>query len=107
MLWLGKKWLTISYPLSDLTKIDSTSIALPVVLNMGEMYQSILENLCPLGTRANESIDDLIPRFALLNSKRREMTQLESLVREEKQFNRRIDLNQTLQKLKNEITKLQ
>ncbi|SEH05230.1 DUF4391 domain-containing protein [Candidatus Venteria ishoeyi] len=100
------KWVLSSYFLSDWVKEDGPSTELPVVLNMGTLYQSLLTSISPLPFRQGEKLDDLVSRVDLLRVKEREAEKVESRIKKEKQFNRRVELNRTLNALKQEIEQL-
>ena len=100
------KWVVSSYFLSDWMKEDGSAIELPVVLNMGALYQSLLTSLSPLPFRQGEKLGDLVSRVDLLRVKEREAEKVESRIKKEKQFNRRVELNRTLNALNQEIENL-
>ncbi len=76
---------------------------LPVVLNMAALYHFFLKAIIPLPFRQGEKLDDLVSRVDLLRVKERESEKVESRIKKEKQFNRRVELNRTLNALKQEI----
>lgn len=88
-------------------KDGSKASELPVVLNMGALYQSLLASMTPLSFRKGENLDSLVSRVDLLRIKEREADKLESRMNKEKQFNRRVELNRSLNILKKEISKLE
>lgn len=100
------KWLVSSYFLSGWMTDDSPASELPLVLNMGVLYQSFLTRLSPLPFRQGEKLDDFVARVDLLRVKERESEKLESRIKKEKQFNRRVELNRILNALKQEIETL-
>jgi len=100
------KWVVSSHFQSNWLKGDTQTSELPVVLNMGALYQSFLTSLSPLPFRKGENLDGLVSRIDLLQLKEREAEKLENRINKEKQFNRRVGLNRTLNKLKQEIKNL-
>ena len=56
--------------------------------------------------RNDEKLREQVQRLAELQAKKTEAEKLESRIRKEKQFNRKIELNAELRKLKAEIAKL-
>ena len=100
------KWVVSSHFQSDWLKEDTQTSELPVVLNMGALYQSFLTNLSPLPFRKGENLDGLVSRIDLLRLKERETEKLENRINKEKQFNRRVGVNRILNKLKQEIKNL-
>jgi hypothetical protein len=100
------KWVVSGYFESDWLKENTQASELPVVLNMGALYQSILTSLSPLPFKKGENLDSLVSRIDLLRVKEREAEKLENQINREKQFNRRVDLNRALNALKAEIEEL-
>ncbi len=100
------KWVVSSYFQSGWLDGKSPISELPVVLNMGALYQSFLTSLSPLPFKKGENLDSLVSRVDLLRVKEREAEKLENRIDKEKQFNRRVELNRSLNKLKQEIKRL-
>lgn len=100
------KWVVSSYFQSAWLEENATVSKLPVVLTMGALYQSFLTSLSPLPFKKGEDLDRLVSRIDLLRIKEREAEKLENRINKEKQFNRRVELNKTLNKLKQEIEKI-
>ena len=101
------KWVISSYFQSGWMKDNGPASELPVVLSMGALYQSLLASMSPLPFRKGEKLDSLVSRVDLLRIKEREADKLESRMNKEKQFNRRVELNRSLNILKKEISKLE
>ncbi len=100
------KWVVSSYFQSEWMNDDTEKIELPVVLNMGALYQSFLKSLSPLSFRKGESLDSLVSRVDQLRVKERDAVKLENRIKKEKQFNRRVELNRMLNELRSEIRSL-
>ncbi len=100
------KWVISSYFQSGWINDNAKVSELPVVLNMGALYQSFLSNLSPLPFRKGENLNSLVSRVDLLCVKEREAEKLESRINREKQYNRRVELNRNLNLLKKEIKEL-
>lgn len=100
------KWVVSSYFETDWISDSSDKIKLPLVLNMGALYQSILKVIIPLPFRKNETLDELVARVDNLHIKERKAAKIESRMKKEKQFNRRVELNRLLNELKQEIEEL-
>ena len=100
------KWVVSSYFQSGWIKDNGPASELPVVLNMGALYQSFLASLSPLPFRKGEKLDSLVSRVDLLRVTEREAEKLERRRKKEKQFNRRVELNRALNILKKEIKNL-
>jgi len=66
----------------------------------------LLKDLIPIKPRKKESLNELVSRVDQLRVKEREAVKLENRIKKEKQFNRRVELNRTLNELKQEIKDL-
>lgn len=81
-------------------------IDLPIVLNLGILYQTVLKSIIPLAPRKDEGMEELVLRAETLRTREREKKRLETDMNRERQFNRRVELNQTLNGMKREIETL-
>lgn len=97
------KWVLSSYFETEWFSDSEQRKELPVVLNMAALYQALLKTIIPMPVRKGESIEQLFNRVDQLHVKEREAAQLSSRIRKEKQFNRRVELNQVLSSLKKDI----
>lgn len=100
------KWVVSSYFETDWIDANSKKTELPIVLNMGALYQAFLKKIIPLPFKKGESLDELVSRVDRLRIKERDAKKLESRIKNEKQFNRKVDLNRHLNELKQEIEEL-
>lgn len=100
------KWVISSYFQSKWLREDSDKVELPIVLNMAALYQAFLSTLCPHKFREGETLDGLVTRIDLLRVKEQDAEKLENRMNKEKQFNRRVELNRTLNELKHDIEDL-
>jgi hypothetical protein len=100
------KWVVSSYFQSAWIDDDAERIKLPVVLNMGALYQAFLTAISPLRFREGENLNDLVARIDHLRVKEREAEKLENRMKKEKQFNRRVEMNRALNELNIEIDNL-
>ena len=102
------KWVISDYFLSleylDKDKLDQKS--LPVVLDMQALYEAVLLDLIPLKMKTGEHIKELITRVEKLNHLNREIEKLHNRLLRTKQFNRKVELNTQIRKLKQKIEKL-
>ncbi len=85
---------------------NAECVDLPVVLDMQSLYQSLLKNIISLPSLKNETIDELVNQMDKLKSKEREAARLEARLKNEKQFNRKVEINTELQNITKEITAL-
>lgn len=79
---------------------------LPIALDLGRLYAALLAPLLPLTARKGESLPRQITRCHEHQSLQRKLTQLTAKVNREKQFNRRVALNQELNQLKTTLNSL-
>ena len=103
----ANKWvLSEGYFESDWLPVDTAQQQLPVVLNLSRLYEHILQALIPLPAREKESLEQYIERADQVTAKYKEYEKLEARISKEKQYNRKVEINQTLNKLKVEIRSL-
>lgn len=100
------KWIASNYFHSGWIEDNAPTTELPIVLNMAALYQSLLTKISPLPFRKGESLDDLVDRFYRLQANEKEQVKLENQITKEKQYNRRVELNRVLNKIKLEINNL-
>lgn len=80
---------------------------LPVALDLAGLYEQIVRRHIPLAPRAGESLGDQVARYNALLAKQRTQRQLETRLAQEKQFNRKVELNAQLRELNAELALLQ
>lgn len=101
-----KKSVLSTYFETDWMSDNAELAKLPVVLNLEALYQKILKSIIKLPERRGESIDSLVLRAELLQARSSEIAKLESRMRREKQFNKKVELNSKLRKLSQELEEL-
>lgn len=102
----SSKWVTDIYFESGWHKIDAKRKPLPVALDLARLYEQLLRELMPTAPISGEQIAEQVARLGQIRSKQFEADKLESRMRKEKQFNRKVELNVELRKLKNQIEEL-
>jgi Domain of unknown function (DUF4391) len=100
------KWVTESYFETDWLPSESSRAKLPVVLDIASLYEHLLRPLMPLPPRADESLKTQVERLGLLRTKQNEYRKLETRLNNEKQFNRKVELNTQLRNLKKQLETL-
>jgi hypothetical protein len=85
---------------------------LPVALDMAGLYEQMLRQhiaVSPfaLRSRAGEPLETTVERVVKIRGKRRECKQLESKLRKEIQFNRKVEINAELRQRQAELTELE
>lgn len=85
---------------------------LPVALDMAGLYEQMLRQHIAaspfaLRSRAGEPLETTVERVAKIRGKRRECKQLESKLRKEIQFNRKVEINAELRQRQAELAELE
>ena len=78
--------------------VNQERTPLPVALDMQNLYESMLRQLLPLPQRRGETLKDQLERWALISKKMKEIARLESRLNHEKQFNRKVEINEELKR---------
>lgn len=99
----SNKWVTDTYFESKWRKMDANREPLPVALDLALLYEQILRSLMPVSRIDGESIKDQVQRLTEIRSLETQAAKIESQMRKEKQFNRKVELNSILRDLKNKI----
>ena len=100
----ASQWVVGSRFTSDFIPAEKHNrLPLPTALDLSRLYTALLAPLLPLAPRRAESLPDLIERCGAHQSLQRRIALLTSNVNREKQFNRRVTLNQELNTLKAEL----
>lgn len=100
------KWVTESYFETDWLDKDTDRAELPVVLDLAGLYEHLLRPLMPLPPKVGENLKTQVERLSLLRTKQNEYCKLETRLNNERQFNRKVELNSKLRQLKLELAKL-
>ena len=79
---------------------------LPVVMDLGQLYEKLLDGLMPYPARPAEGLQARVERMELIRLKQRELERCEVRLRKEKQFNRKVEINAELRDLKQELERL-
>lgn len=94
------RWTISDYFASDWLPADLPRAAMPIALNLGRLYERLLQPLIPLPARPQESLTDLVERTGKVQAMRREVDKTVACLEKEKQFNRKVEINAALRKLK-------
>ncbi len=98
------QWVVGSRFTSDFIPAEKLArLPLPTALDLSRLYTALLSPLLPLAPRRAESLSALIKRCGEHQSLQRRIALLTAKVNREKQFNRRVTLNQELNTLKAEL----
>lgn len=102
----ASRWVLSDYFATAWLPSDIERAAMPLALDLGGLYEQVLQRLIPLPARQRESLADLVARVEQVASKLREVEKMASKLAKEKQFNRKVEINDTLRNLKNELEQL-
>ena len=100
------KWVVSDYFESGWLPVETPRSPLPVVLNLEALYEQLLAPLMPYPARQGERLQQRTERMSMIRLKQRELEKCESRIRQEKQFNRKVEINAELRILKQEIATL-
>ena len=103
---VSNKWVTDIYFESGWQKENARREVLPVALDLGLLYEQMLRRLMPVSRIAGEDIGAQVQRLSEIRSKGNEAAKIEARMHKEKQFNRKVELNAVLRKLRAEIAVL-
>lgn len=79
---------------------------LPVALDLAGLYTQLLRQHLPVPARAGEPLRDHLDRLAQLQAKQAAAAKLEARLVQEKQFNRKVELNAQLRTIRGELQAL-
>ncbi|TCT11053.1 DUF4391 domain-containing protein [Paralcaligenes ureilyticus] len=99
-------WVHSSYFSTAWLPSDTPRTALPSTLDLSGLYETLLRQLIPLAARSKETLTEQVERVAQVTIMQREIDQMASRLAKEKQFNRKVDINHALRKLKNELQEI-
>ena len=99
----ASRWVLSDYFATAWLPSDIERAAMPLALDLGGLYEQVLQHLIPTPARPQESLADLVARVELVVAKQREVEKAASRLAKEKQFNRKVEINAELRKLKEEL----
>ncbi len=102
----ASRWVLSDYFATEWLPSDSPRTAMPLALDLGSLYEQVLRRLIPLPARQQENMTDLVTRVGQVAAKQREVEKAASKLAKEKQFNRKVEINAELRKLKKELEEL-
>jgi putative NIF3 family GTP cyclohydrolase 1 type 2 len=77
-----------------------------VSLDLESLYRKLVQAHIPLPARAGETTSALISRFQEIETKRREYKLTEAKLKKELQFNKKVQLNDILRSISQDLDKL-
>jgi len=102
----SNRWVVSEYFSTQWTPSDSARMAMPIALDLGVLYEQLLQRLIPLNLRQNETLAGLVMRVERLRLKENEVQKLTSKLAKEKQFNRKVEINAQLREMRQELENL-
>jgi len=100
------KWVVDAYFETEWILAEPPRDALPVALDLAGLYEQMLRRHITLPARQGESLKAQVERINMIRSKRAECNKLEARMQQEKQFNRKVELNRDLRTIKDELNSL-
>lgn len=97
------QWVLGDYHATPWQKDDAPRAALPVALDLQGLYEQLVRHHLTIAARPGESLRDQLDRLAQLSAKQTTATKLEARLAQEKQFNRKIEINAQLRTVRTEL----
>ncbi len=102
----ASRWVFSDYFATEWMPVGSERAAMPLALDLANLYEQLLHRLIPLSARPQETLTELVARVEQARAKQREVEKTNARLEKEKQFNRRVEINAMLRKLKTELEQL-
>jgi hypothetical protein len=102
----SNRWVVSDYFSTQWMPTDGARVALPLALDLGVLYEQLLQRLIPLTLRQNETLAELVTRVERLRLKENEVQKITSKLAKEKQFNRKVEINAQLRDIRQELENL-
>lgn len=100
------RWVLSDYFATEWLPTASPRTAMPLALDLAGLYEQLLKRLVPLAIRPQETLIELMDRMHKVQVLRREVDRMALRLDREKQFNRKVEINTALRKLKSELEQL-
>ena len=100
------KWVVDAYFETPWYKASAVREPLPVALDLARLFEQMLRRHITLPARSGESLKSQVERINAIRTTENECRKLETHLQQEKQFNRKVELNHQLRDLKNELDSL-
>lgn len=102
----AEKWILGDYWWTEWIPADDAPQPLPFALDLQGLYHALLHLLVPVAARPQEDMEAHITRATRQRALQREAEVLRNRLHHEKQFNRKVEINQRLRSLQQEIDSL-
>ena len=100
------KWVVSNYFWSGWLPTTTQRKDLPTAIDMSSFYEKLIRAIVPIKAREEERAREQIERIDLAETKQKEIARLQSKLKREKQFNRKVELNKQLKNLRCELKEL-
>jgi len=100
------KWVVEAYFETEWQQLDQPRVPIPVALDLMGLYEQCMRSMVPFPAWPGETVKAQVDRINLIRSKETACRKLEARLQQEKQFNRKVELNREFRRLKNEINSL-
>ena len=102
----SNRWVVSEYFSTQWMPNDGVRMAMPLALDLGVLYEQLLQRLIPLPIRQKETLTELVSRVEHLTLKENEVQKIISKLAKEKQFNRKVEINAQLRAIRQELENL-
>jgi hypothetical protein len=100
------QWIVGDYLATPWMPAESRRENLPVALNMSGLYEQMLRAFAPQPPRRGETMGEHMERLARIRALQTEAEKLERRLAQEKQFNRKVEINGQVRTVRSEIAAL-
>jgi len=102
----SKRWVVSDYFSTKWIQTEVERVRMPLALDLGILYEIILQRLIQLPLRQNETITALVKRAENIRLKEIEVQKIVNKLVKEKQFNRKVEINAQLRSIRKELENL-
>jgi hypothetical protein len=99
----SSRWVVSDYFSTHWMPNNGIRVAMPLALDLGVLYEQLLQRLIPISLRHNETLTELVTRVQRLRLKENEVQKIANKLAKEKQFNRKVEINAQLRLMRQEI----
>jgi len=100
------QWIVGDYHAAPWQKDGVVRPGLPVALDLQGLYEQLLRQHFAVPARPSESLRDQLDRISLWSAKQTAAVKLETRLVQEKQFNRKVEINAQLRTIRQELDSL-
>jgi hypothetical protein len=97
------QWVVGDYHAAPWQKDGVVRPGLPVALDLQGLYEQLLRQHLVVPARAGETLRDQLDRLSLISAKQTAAAKLETRLAQEKQFNRKVEINAQLRTIRTEL----